>query len=82
LKEKWFVHFSKRTHTMTARVQKIKKPNEQAMINTQSTLSTKTKIKSKEIKSFQMKKKMIIQTNKQMRKNQALNFQPNHWFLN
>jgi hypothetical protein len=33
LKEKHFVHFSKRTHTMTARVQKIKKSNEQAMTN-------------------------------------------------
>jgi hypothetical protein len=61
---------------MTVRVQKIKKPNEQAMTNTQSTLSMKTKIKRKPIKSFQMQKKMILQTNKQMRKNQALNFQP------
>jgi hypothetical protein len=33
LKEKTFVHFSKRTLTMLMRVQKIKKPNEQAMTN-------------------------------------------------
>jgi hypothetical protein len=32
---------------MPMRVQKIKKPNEQAMINTQSTLSMKVKIKRK-----------------------------------
>jgi hypothetical protein len=34
---------------MIERVQKIKKPNEQVMIKTQSTLSMKKKIKSKPI---------------------------------
>jgi hypothetical protein len=34
---------------MIVRVQKIKEPNEQAMIKPQSTLSMKTKIKSKPI---------------------------------
>ena len=50
------------------------KPKNQAMINTQSTLSMKTKIKNKPIKSFQMQKKMIFQTNKQMRKTKYSTF--------
>ena len=42
LKEKLVVHFSKRTQTMTVRVQKIKSTNKQI---TQSTLSMKAKNK-------------------------------------
>jgi hypothetical protein len=49
LKEKLVVHFSKKDPHYDSESIENQKPNEQAIINTQSTLSTKTKIKRKPI---------------------------------